>query len=384
MGTLDTSKISAQVARLELWARNTLLPLWLQPEVRTSIGLLCENLDHRGVPSPAAFHRTLVCARQAFFFLRMSGEFGSDLLRRGLDTLDQLIDLYADREHGGFVRSIGPDGAVHDGTKDLYTLAFVILACAEGHQHTRQGRYIEIADAILQDLSRSFRSSGTGGYHSLMSRDFSTALEPPAQNPHMHLFEAVSSLWETSRDSGHAEQLRALATTIDACFFDSGSDAILELPRHELSNWIEPGHQFEWFSLASERIDLLGETEFLAHIRQAYDAAKRQGLDPSGRLVPLKKDVGWRTLDASNRIWTQLELLRALAMEIGLDRTADGSLLSAALDGLFDSFLQEDRWNEVIAAGRVIRSEMPASTPYHFVGCLQELRRLAARDSSPS
>jgi mannose-6-phosphate isomerase len=381
--------VDAQISRLQDWMRDVMLPLWLRQSEHLDSGvsnseLVCEALDERGKPLSAAFHRTLVCARQSFFFLRMAGFVPEALVEtlklRGLAFLDQLLERYADRDHGGFVRSLKPDGSVHDGDKDLYTLAFVVLACAEGHRHTKAARYLDVANGVLTLVDEGFWSPSHGAFHSVMSRDLSSSHVSPAQNPHMHLFEAISALWETSRDSGHAEQLKRLASVVDSCFFDPEIGAVLELPRNDQSvpNRIEPGHQFEWFSLVSERADLLGTSEFTAHIRQAFEAANRRGMDASGCLVPLTKTTGWQTVDASNRIWTQLEWIRALAMDRRSDALADPTVLPTALDALFKTFLREYGWIEMVEGDKVVRSEMPASTPYHFMGCADELRRLAA------
>jgi mannose-6-phosphate isomerase len=191
----------------------------------TTAELVCEALDAQGHPLAAPFHRTLVCARQAFYFLRMASlmpETERGVLRlRGLAFIDQLLERYADRTHGGFVRSLKPEGSVHDGDKDLYTLAFVVLACAEGHRHTQAPRYLDVANAVLHLVDQAFWSSTHGAFHSLMTPDLASARVTAAQNPHMHLFEALSALWDTSRDGSHAEQLTRLATVVVACFFDS-------------------------------------------------------------------------------------------------------------------------------------------------------------------
>lgn len=371
--------------------RHVMLPLWLrQSEHLHGDGraeLVCEALNEHGNPLPAPFHRTLVCARQAFYFLRMASlmpETEGDVLRlRGLAFLDQLLERYADHVNGGFVRSLKPDGAVHDGDKDLYTLAFVVLACAEGHRHTSADRYLDVANGVLKLVEEAFWSPSHGAFHSVMARDLRSSRASPAQNPHMHLFEAISALWDTGRDSGHAEQLKRLASVVDDCFFDPEVGAVLELPRdeHSMSNRIEPGHQFEWFSLVSERADLLSTSAFATHIRQAFEAANRRGLDASGHLVPLAKSTGWHTMDASNRIWTQLEWIRSLAADRMGDALVDRSVLPAALDALFKTFLRDDGWIEMVEGDKIVRREMPASTPYHFVGCAEELRRLV--DSRP-
>jgi len=378
--------VNAQIGRLHDWMRDVMLPLWLRQSERLNSNahaeLVCEALDAHGKPLPAPFHRTLVCARQAFYFLRMASLMpetqGGVLRLRGLAFLDQLLERYADHTHGGFVRSLNSDGSVHDGDKDLYTLAFVVLACAEGHRHTRSARYLGVANGVLKLVEEAFWSPSHGAFHSVMARDLGSARVAAAQNPHMHLFEALSALWDTSRASGHAEQLKRLATVVDACFFDPESNAVLELPRddHAVPNRIEPGHQFEWFSLVSERADLLGTSEFTGHIRRAFDAANRRGLDASGCLVPLTKTTDWHTIEASNRIWTQLEWIRALAADRMTDALVDPSVLPAALDALFKTFLRDYGWIEMLEGDKVVRSEMPASTPYHFMGCAEELRRL--------
>jgi mannose/cellobiose epimerase-like protein (N-acyl-D-glucosamine 2-epimerase family) len=362
--------------RLFAWVDHVLVPLWMNPKARARNGLFVEELDSAGTPLQPRLFRTIVCARQAYFFLRRSRAAGDAMSAMGLELVELLSTLFVDRRHGGFVKTLDGDGSALDERKDLYTYAFVIFAFAQAYRHTRAARYAQAAAEVLEQVRDRFWNRAVGAYNAVLSADLAQALEPPAQNPHMHLFEALDALCGATGTWDQAIGLVDLGAVVLKTFWSAESEAIMELPLDQPENWIEPGHQFEWFALAAGA----GHPDVRSMMMDSVDAALRRsvqdGLRP-GSVVPLKLTAQWQPLDGSARIWTQLEFIRAAAVALrGRENDAMmQSVLDSALDALHAIFLKPHAWIELVGEdGSWVRRTMPASTPYHFVGCLEALR----------
>ncbi|RMN95766.1 N-acylglucosamine 2-epimerase [Pseudomonas coronafaciens pv. coronafaciens] len=69
--------------------------------------------------------------------------------------------------------------------------------------------------------------------------------------------------------------------------------------------------------------------------------------------------------DATQRIWAQAEYLRAMALTPECEAGLADQLLAFE-----QRFLHARGWNECVEPdGRVSRSDMPSTTPYHLATC---------------
>src|ERR1700761_3057615 len=110
------------------------LPIWRGPGFNTALKLPYEAVgaeDH--LPLPAERYRAMACARQLFVFSQAGDAAHAEVL------FDSLVHTFQDTRHGGWFYSVDAQGAPLDSTKDLYTHAFIVFACAEyaGHSGNR-------------------------------------------------------------------------------------------------------------------------------------------------------------------------------------------------------------------------------------------------------
>ncbi len=356
------------------WAHSVLLPMWRDRGIDPDTGFAHEALDRAGQPVSSGFHRTLVAARLAYFYTRCAVRQPDDPAWRTL-AAEQAALLDAamrDPVHGGWFTSVKAPGVAHDAEKDLYTHAFVVLAFAEYAALTGDTAWLARADEAFITLQAFASPDGT--WLARARRDFSEGLAGPAQNPLMHCFEAVSRLVQLTDAPAHHAGLVAIADVIERDFALPDGDRILELPVDTPDNRVEPGHQFEWFSLAaaSPLADRLGVAPG-GRVHRMLRRALAEGTTAE-HLVPLACEPDYAPRDPVHRVWTQLECIRALHtahLLEGDDASAAGR--DAALAALQTHFLRPDGWVEVIHAGQVIRAEQPGSTPYHFMTCLDVL-----------
>ena len=117
---------------------SVVLPLWMGQGFNGALGLPYESLDAAtGVALPVERYRAMACARQLYVFSEAPG----DAAGAHADVLfESLRRVFRDELHGGWRYSV--DAAAHplDDTQDLYTHAFIVLACAAYFRRSRPPR----------------------------------------------------------------------------------------------------------------------------------------------------------------------------------------------------------------------------------------------------
>jgi mannose-6-phosphate isomerase len=136
-------------------------------------------------------------------------------------------------------------------------------------------------------------------------------------------------------------------------------------------NRLEPGHQFEWFSLVRSAPDIFTDTVLWSAVAEAQAFAQRHGVDVETDGVCAALDMEGAPSDGTQRIWAQTEYARALAV---VGDTAALSRLRHQLGRFRDRFLHANGWHECLDAhGSRARTDMPSTTPYHLATCYEAL-----------
>ena len=353
----DTA-ITAEAALLRAHFAQTILPLWRGPGFNAALELPYEAMraeDH--APLPVTRYRAMACARQLFVF-SLAGDAPH---ARTLFT--SLRRHFRDERHGGWFYSVDAAGAPLDTTKDLYTHAFIIFACAHyaAAFGDRDAREVIADTASLVDA----RFTATGGLlHAGLDERFSAVQSGPLQNPLMHLTEAYLAAYEATGDSAFERALARLAQAVASAFVHAPTGAIAELPIGTVGNRLEPGHQFEWFYLVARAGRAVDGSGLAAALTRAFDFAQRHGVDPltGGVCAALNEDGSVQ--DPTQRIWAQTEYLRALATR---GTPADLRALAPQIERFRARFLHGRGWYECkTASGDIARADMPSTTPYHL------------------
>ena len=343
--------------------QQTIVPLWQGPGWNAELGLPYEAIDPQHQPLPVQRYRAMACARQLYVFASRIGEPGAREHAAGL--FRALQRHFHDAEHGGWFYSIDAQGRPLDRSKDLYTHAFIVFACAHYWRQVREPLVESVLNAALAVVAGKF-STGDGLYEASLAEDWSCKGSGPLQNPLMHLAEGFLATLAVRQDPTTQAALLALCKAMQARFIEPQHGLMLEKPRGAVDNWFEPGHQFEWFYLLDSS-PLLRDTPLHRSLCRAFAYAEQVGVKDGAVLSMLKVDG--RVLDATQRIWAQAEYLRALALRSdALER------VPTQLRVLRERFLHPGGWHECRdASGAVSRSDMPSTTPYHLATCYQGL-----------
>ncbi|MGE8435766.1 MAG: AGE family epimerase/isomerase [Pseudomonas palmensis] len=342
-----------------------IVPLWQGPGWNADMALPFEALDPQHRPLPVQRYRAMACARQLYLFSSRIEQPGA--AERAAALLRTMQRHFHDAEHGGWFYSIDAQGNPLDRTKDLYTHAFIVFACAHYWGKVNEAMAESTLNAALEVVLERFATEH-GLYEASLAEDWSTLGSGPLQNPLMHLAEAFLATLSVRHDAVVQDALVNLTEAMQAHFIDPAHGVMLEKPRGAVDNWFEPGHQFEWFYLL-ESSPLLRGGALHGSLSRAFGYAEQQGVKDGAVLAMLNVDGSVR--DATQRIWAQAEYLRALAL-----RPDSAGKVLAQLQALQQNFLHDGGWHECRdASGAVSRHDMPSTTPYHLATCLEGLQR---------
>ncbi|KAF1052722.1 MAG: Cellobiose 2-epimerase [Burkholderia gladioli] len=349
-----------QAADLRRHFAEIVLPLWRGPGFDPSRGLpFAAVAPDTHAPLPVARFRAMACARQLFVFSD-AGELAH------ADTLfDGLCRNFLDRQHGGWFYSVDAHGAPLDRSKDLYTHAFIVFACAAyfaatGNRDARQ--HAEHTAALIED--RFAPAPGNACLDAARAENFARLDGPPLQNPLMHLTEAWLAAAGAFGDAAFDTALLRTAQAVERRFVDPGTGCVAELPLGSDGNRFEPGHQFEWCYLVHEAGARLAPAGLADALDRAYRFAERHGVDTATGGVCAATDARGACLDATQRIWAQTEYLRALATRGEQPGSPD---LAVQAERFAARFLHPRGWIECRTTdGAVARADMPSTTPYHL------------------
>jgi mannose-6-phosphate isomerase len=366
MSSLTPSTLTLAATLRDHFTR-VVLPLWRGPGFNTALNLPYEafSAENHG-PLPADRYRAMACARQLFVFSQAGDAAHAHVL------FDSLRHTFQDTRHGGWFYSVDAQGAPLDTTKDLYTHAFVVFACAEYGARFGHRDALEVVHRTSELIQSRF-AAGDDLFNAALTADFGGVTGTPIQNPLMHLIEAWLAARHATRDNAFDTALRRLAGAVARHFVHVPTGCIAELPVGAPGNRLEPGHQFEWFWLIRQAGTLFEASGLDESLARAFSFARQHGVDPHSGGVCAALDETGRIKDATQRIWAQTEYLRALASH---DDPAALAALPRQIEFFRQRFLRPQGWFECkTAAGDVVRADMPSTTPYHLATAYEALPR---------
>lgn len=365
----EFSDLKAAAAAYDQWTRDSALPLWASVGL-SEAGFFEEKITIDGVVAHAP-HRARVQARQAYVYASaaMAG-FG----RQWLDAARLGYDFYRSHyrgEDGLFARVADEHGVVIDPTPHLYEQAFSLLAMGTLHAAgSSLGMTLE-AERTMAAME-AWRLPG-GGWREKGDHPFQA-------NAHMHLLEAFLA-WEEAGGgpvwAARADEIVHLALRV---FIDAEGGFLRE---YFDENWgvapgddgrfIEPGHQFEWAWLMERWGRLRRDPVGHAAAVRLFEAGLR-GICPDRGIAINSIWLDGSVLDGNARLWPQTEYLKASLI---LGETAHALKACAALARYLD-VPAAGAWRDVMRPdGGFIEEPAPASSFYHIMCAVLELRRLA-------
>jgi len=376
-----SSDLQAAARRAVTWLKMEALPLWAEAGFVAGPDFFCEALDFAGRPVADIPVRSRVQGRQmtVFGYATLLGWFdGRELIGR---TFERGYASFRD-PGGGYVGSIGPDGAPRDPVRYAYEQAFALLGFAWHERVFRSGEAKARAEDLWQWLDERLAAPSTGGFLMGVPRPAG----PRSQNPHMHLLEACLAWHAATGEGVWLDRAAAMVDLFERHFFDRTAGVVREFFADDLSPTapdsarVDPGHQAEWIWLLSWYRSLTGAP--VAAAIAALHVATERGRNPRTGLLVEEMTADGAPLVATSRLWSATEMLKAAIARYELSNRTDGAeAVVAAADLIFDRHLAGVRpglWmDRVDAVGRPLAANVPASTLYHLVVAFAELDRIA-------
>lgn len=366
------------------WVKTECLPFWGSAGVDWNRGGFHERLDFEGRPVSNVSKRLMVQGRQLYVYCHADllgwYGFGRCLAER---CMEYMIASYFERDgRPGWVFSVSPDGNVASSARDTYAHAFALLGLAWYLRFKPDSQIWEIVNKTIAFMDESL-TSGNGGYYDSIPQ-IGTIRH---QNPHMHLFEALLALHESSGELEYLERAKRLFELFKASFFSPERGYLCEYLTDALTpaagdrgQMCEPGHHYEWIWLLRKFEALSGEDTGY-YCRSLYDHADQFGWDKDGFIVDELHSIG-HVVKESRRSWPHTEGLKANLLEASLGRNGADARAAQCIRRLMENYLGRPivgGWiDHLDQRGRPIVDFMPASTLYHIVCAAAETDRMVA------
>ena len=381
---MDVKPLKASAARMRDWAVRQALPLWATAGLDAATGRFRESLTFDGQPVADVPTRLIVQARQIYAYaLATRRAWYTDGARVLESAFAAMVRDYHEADgQPGWVYSRHADGTVADARRDLYSHAFALLAISSYVGATGRRETLVLADETLSFIDRQMHAASAGGYvEALPVTD-----APRRQNPHMHLFECLLSLWANSGEGRYLARAGEMFGLFSSRFFraDAGIlgeyfDAGLAPAADEPGSIVEPGHHSEWVWLLRWFQRETGR-EVQPYVDALWSHAARHGYDKAGLMVDELRIDGSHRLP-SHRTWPMTEALKASVAEAAVGRPGAMDKAVEVADLLYERFLTAAHpggWMDRLDAdGKPAAKDMPASTLYHMLCAIDEFDRFA-------
>ena len=352
------------------------LALWASVGYDTKNGGYFEALDFNANPLVTRNKRFRIHGRNMFAHAAGTRWGYYD----GLEISEQALEFMTQKcltPQKGFVSLTSPEGKHIDTHMRSYEHSFTLLGLGwlsyvsgkTEHKQWLDKTFDTVLSLFLKDdntLRVSVPDDGT----------------PQQQNPHMHTFEAMISLYNLFKKEKYILMAQKIYKIFETYFCKKEEKFIREFftddwqPDKKRGNFVDPGHHFEWTWLLHQYGKITGEYSPL--IPYIYKFGEDYGVDSHGLGYDEIYADGSMYRD-THRLWVQTEVLKAhLAMSecAQTDKEKHDFLTKAdnALENLFSYyFLENGLWYDQLDKNlQNISNDAPASTLYHIVIALHE------------
>lgn len=354
-------------AALREWCVELALPIWAARAQRPDKSWV-EHLHLDGTADLAAERRWRVLARQVYVYAKASA-------LDWFDGRDIAVSTYEKMKSVGYVHRVSPEDQITNAMRDLYDHAFYILAASSLYALTKQQRYLDDAEALLNWIDTDL-SHPSGGWRETDQVDNAAERR---QNPHMHLLEASLFLHGVTKNPKHLVYAQKVFKLFETHFYDDGTiseffAADWSLEPSVTGQTAEPGHAVEWVWLLGQYQKSTGHD-----VRHYQSALYSNALRQRSWFLNDEEDKAGNIRRDTKRLWVQTEVIKAHLAMAESQTPGARDMAAATIDALFQTYITPDGlWNDQIDARELnIAQTIPVSTFYHVLCMAAESQRLA-------
>ena len=353
------------------WSRRS-LALW-DARGRDSHSGWYEHLHKDGQPDQDAIRRHRVQARQVFSYANGHKMGWFDGKETAEKTFEFMVLQGWQTSH--FIHHIDADYNITDERCDLYDHAFYLLAAASLYELTGDEKYAFWIDKIITAIDALRHPSGGWTEDNIGSL-------PRRQNPHMHLFETHLYLYGITGEARFIARANESLSLFKTHFYDSDNIGIIEFFNRDWTPSenagaceFEPGHAAEWIWLLGLYDRLTGQDHGALRL-QIFDQLSRRA---APYLMDKTDSAGRPPRSSTRRLWVQCEWIKAHLALYEDGYTPALEMLPELLEHFMTDYLTpEGLWRDQFnAKGEDIAATIPASTLYHIMTMIMELKRVS-------
>lgn len=289
-------------------------------------------------------------------------------------------------------REGNPTGQPSDEAARSYDHSFIILGLVTWNRVSPSDETTVLIDDCWEVLQSQLTDPATG----LLRNDDIGANTTPAQNPHMHLYEACLQANRMTGDAiwlTRAADLRKLALRH---FMDQDSGTITEFLTPDLQPLPgadglrrEIGHQCEWAWLLEEEAKLAGNPDLSITAARLMDFANNYGFATDGPLKGAAIDAvsaDGNVTENSFLLWPQTEAIKILAIGHVTGDQQAGKRANELMCLMFEGWFADRPTfvNQLDTEGNSIWSQAPTRLMYHLVLAMTEGARAKLWSDIPS
>lgn len=380
-----------------VWFHGTLMPWWLEQARDTLHGGFFDRLTEDGVVQVDDPKSTLVQARLLFTLSHLYLRKPDDRLLDGARAAHRfLTEHLRDPRDGGYVRAVDrtgrPTGLATDRIKRSYDQSFVLLALSTYQRVEKSKALADQFGECWTFVETRLTDPETGALYeddTVHHVDHGAGDALRAQNPHMHMFEALLQAYEMTGDAIWMRRAEDMLAVVRRHFIDAENGTIIEFRAADLSpakgragSLREIGHQCEWSWLLDRYVRLGGNADALTLADRMMGFAERFGYHPEGPMKGAAYDEvhsDGRVMTDTMLLWPQTEAGKAYVARFErLGRGADAERAHDFMRIVFQIyFAGRKAWrNRVDGAGRTLQAESLSRLLYHVTVFVTEGERV--------
>ncbi len=337
-------ELDLYIQRFERTLLENILSFWYPKTVDSGGGYLL-NHDISGKPKGPANRMIVSQARMLWFFSRMAryGHEPKQMLAAAEHGYRFLRETMWDAKHGGFYWEVDPLGKPVKVNKHLYGQSFAMYALSEYAMASRRKEVVEFSLKFFEVLEKKSHDPVHGGYVEYFLPDWST---PPVNEPiymggsasgmklmntHLHLMEAMTTLYQATRNLTVRDRLIELIAI--------ESNAVIRKPYMACTDkfdrdWtprleggfakVSYGHDVEniWLITEANRAAGLSSSPYVDLFQANFQSCRKYGFDEEKGGFFYTGDFNQPADDRSKNWWVQAEaLVSALTMYQLTNRT---------------------------------------------------------------
>lgn len=373
---------------------SSMIPAWLKVVLPDGTGPapVAESIDVNGVVIAGQPSTTLAQGRTAFMLAHLYLTTGHTELLTAAKRIHGFMMAHLRDDDGGFRYAVAPDGAKIDTDeariRRTYDQSFALLSLVTLRKADPSFVAQAEVDNCIGFIENTLTDSITGALweDDVMARNGAKPGDTRAQNPHMHMLEAVMQAFEMDGDPIWMERASKYAALGEKYFIDSDTGAICEFIGHDLTQnnsemgqRREPGHQFEWDWLLRRYANFAKDDAPRALAKRMRSFVEAHGVRSDGIMAGAAYDAvdaKGNITDDTHLLWPMTEagkVYASLAFElVGVNDLAAHNAIErvrAISAQIFTQYFQDDRpaWvNRLDKDGNALWDEGLSRLLYHM------------------